>query len=105
MLYTKVTTATSGNNQIVAGVANKKIRVVAYVLVADSAVSVYWADGTTAVSGAMKMATGIPIPGNPMLFADGDGVQGHFETSQGADLTLNLSGNVQVSGHVAYILK
>jgi hypothetical protein len=105
MLQAKIDFATSGDKQVVAGVASQRIRVVNFVLIAAAAVNATWKDGTTALTGAMTMATGVPIQsGYSTVRGVGGGYDGHFDTSQGADLTLNLSGNVQVSGWVNYVL-
>jgi hypothetical protein len=99
LLFASVSTAGSGDTEIVAAVPNKKIRVVNYALVANAAVSAKWKSGSTDKTGAMPFAAngGISCPGSS------DSVW--FETATGEALNLNLSGAVQVSGHVSYFLE
>lgn len=96
--YAIIDAALSGNNTIVAAVTGKKIRVLAYVLVASAAVTARFesaADGT-ALTGQMQVgANGIVPSGyNPL---------GHFETVAGELLNLELSGAISVDGHVTYV--
>lgn len=99
--FAAISGATGGNNTLVAAVSGKKIRVLSYVIVADSAVDVRFEDGAdgTALSGQMKLGTstdsgGIAAPYTP---------RGHFETSAGTLLNMELSAAVQVSGHLTYV--
>lgn len=88
--------ATSGDRTIVAGVAGKQIVVVNYLLIAGGTVSVTWKSGSTAKSGALPLVvnSGASLP-DARWFACG----------LGESLVLNLSGNVQVSGHLSYRLE
>ncbi len=96
---------TVGPNQLVAGVtspSNKKIRVLAYVMVgADAAamVATFQDDAGSPVklTGPMTLAAeggGGCAPFNPL---------GWFETTAGDDLDLLLGGAYQVSGHITYV--
>jgi hypothetical protein len=98
--YAAISGATSGNNTLVAAVTGKKIRVLAYTLISDSNVDVRFEDGAggTALTGQMEVGTssdsgGLVVPYCPV---------GHFETSAGTLLNLELSGAVQTSGHLTY---
>jgi hypothetical protein len=106
VLYAPIDTASMGDNTIVAAVTGRRIRVVSYVLVAAGAVTAQWKDSAAAtvkLAGAMSLITGVPVEAQPM--PEGRGAQyGHFETSAGNALVLNLGGNVQVSGHVSYVV-
>lgn len=94
--FASVSVASSGDNSVVAAVTSKKIRVLAYVLVADAAVAVKWRNGSTDVSGAMSFASngGASAPFNPV---------GWFETSVTTALQLNLGSAVGVRGHITYV--
>jgi hypothetical protein len=90
--------ALSGNNTIVAAVASKKLRVLAYTLIATGAVNVRWESGAdgTALSGVMNLTTN---SGMSPAFCP----VGLFETAAGVLLNLELSGAVSVDGHLTYI--
>lgn len=94
--FASLSVSSSGDNSIVAAVTSKKIRVLAYVIVADGTVAAKWRNGTTDVTGAMSLVanTGVVAPFCPV---------GHFETSVTTALQLNLSGAVGARGHITYI--
>jgi hypothetical protein len=95
-----VSTALAIDNTIVAAPGvGKFIEVRGYNIVAAGAVNVTWKNGATAVTGAMTMATGTP---NAYSVDDNDPV---FQLSDNAALVLTLSGTVQVSGHVTYVIR
>jgi hypothetical protein len=96
--YAIINAAALGNTQLVAGVATKKLRVLSFRYVADADVSVKFRSATAGdLTGAM--ATGAKGGGGGAAFSSA----GHFETVAGEALQINLSGNVQVSGHLAYV--
>lgn len=101
----KISCSASGGNQIVAGVTNRRIRVLGFVLTFSAAVNAKWQDGTTDVTGLLY---GVGTAPPPVVAPVAPPIVGSavywFQTSQGADLTLNLSGNVAVGGHVVYDL-
>lgn len=94
--FAAISCSSSGNNEIVAAVTSKKIRVLNYVLVASAAVNAKWRSASNDKSGLLYMAanTGASSGFSPV---------GHFETVAGEALNLNLSGATAVGGHVAYI--
>jgi len=94
-----ISAASSGDNTVVAAVASHKIRVLSYVLVAAGSVTARWESGAggTAKTGVMTLAAGVPLV-VPLER------EGHFETAVAALLNLELSGAVQVSGHLTYCL-
>lgn len=99
----KIDAASSGDNTLVAADTNRRIRVTQYTLIASAAVSVKWKSGSTDLSGAMA------LPANGGISAtspnDGDGRPAALiETAANEALVLNLSGAVQVSGHLTYDL-
>ena len=96
--YASISTATSGNTTAVAAVAGKKLRVLSYRFQADADVSVKFRSSTAGdLTG--PMAAGARGGGGGASFSPA----GHFETAVGEALQLNLSGAVQVSGHLTYI--
>lgn len=96
--YTPISISASGNNTIVAGVTNKKIRIISYQLVCAEAVTVKFQSGAsgTDLSGAMSFGAngGISTP---------ESIKGHFETLSGALLNIVLSSGVAVAGHLTYV--
>lgn len=101
--YVSISASSSGNNTILAAAgANQKIVVLSYVLVAATAVAVKFQSGAggTDLCGAMTIggasdSGGIVVPFSP---------QGHFKTAANTLLNLNLSGAIQVSGHLTYVV-
>ena len=97
--YAAISAVGVGDNEVVAAVAAKKIRVVGFFLVAVTAVTVAFESsaGGDALTGDMSLgAPGVLAPGyNPL---------GGVETVAGENLNLELGGAVQVSGAVSYVL-
>jgi hypothetical protein len=106
--YAKIGCAASGDNTLVAGVTSKKIRVIALFLAATgTAVNVYFRENTggTAIgfdatysltldkTGATG-PSGLSLPSNPT---------GHFESSAGNPLVINLSTAQGVGGWLSYV--
>jgi hypothetical protein len=96
--YAKIDAATSGDNTVVAAVADKKIRVLSLFYLASANVNVRWESGAggTALTGALEHTgqTGVVLPFNE---------DGWFETAAGELLNLELSGNISVDGSLSYI--
>jgi hypothetical protein len=98
--YAVIAHAATGNNEIVAGVSRKKIRVLGYFFLAASAVTARWESGPggTALSGQMSLDTGALLAAaeyNPL---------GWFETAVADPLNLELSSAVSVDGALVYVL-
>ncbi len=90
-------TTTSGVNQVVTAVSSKKIRVVAWDLVANGAVNFKWQSNTADLTGLYYMAgvgNGVARGWNP---------NGYFETAAGTTLNVNLSATVAVGGCLTYV--
>ena len=87
----------AANNELVAAVAGKKIRVLALTVIALTSVGIRFEDGSggTALTGVMTVADNgaIAFSYTPM---------GWFETSVNTALNMELSGTVQVSGALIY---
>lgn len=94
--YAIISDAASGSNEVVAAVTGKKIRVLAYTLITDDAVTATWRSAANAISGAMEFAAN---GGASPAFCP----VGHFETVAGEALNINLSGAVGVRGHLTYV--
>jgi hypothetical protein len=93
--------ATAANQPLVAAQGGRnKIKVVSFLLVAAGAVVVTFQTAATPITGPMTMATGIPLTADP-----GDVLARLFETNPNEALNLLLSGAVQVSGFVNYVVE
>jgi hypothetical protein len=96
--FATISTSTNGASTLVAAVATKKIRVLSYVLIANGAVNVKFQSHTTPtdLSGLLYLVanTGASSGFSPL---------GHFESTAGEALDINLSGNVAVGGHLSYV--
>lgn len=97
--FAKIDTASSGDTQIVAAAGvGLKIKLLSCALVCGGPVNFKWRSGTTDLSGAISCTqySGYVLPAS----APG---QGHYlETAANTALNINLSGAVQVSGHISY---
>lgn len=92
--------ATSGDNELVAAVAGKKIRVLAmFAVMTGTAVTIRFESGAggTALTGQMQPSQGggFVLPFNPI---------GWFETAAGQALNMELGGAQSVDGVFNYIL-
>lgn len=95
--FAVIAASSSGDNQIVAAVSGKKIRVLAYNMVANGAVNAKFQSDATDKTGLKYFdaaGAGICAPFNPV---------GWFETVAGEKLDLNLSGAVAVGGELVYV--
>lgn len=90
--------ASSGDNEIVAAVTGKKIRVLSGFIESGGAVTVRFESGAggTALTGQMSLAANqnMVLPYNPL---------GWFETVAGAALNMELGGAVSVDGAIQYV--
>lgn len=97
--FALISAAGSGNNTVVAAVATKRIRVVGLHMVAAAAVVARFesAASGTPLTGIMSMVVGVPHTAyNPLGLFEQDVVN--------ELLNLELSGAVQVSGFLTYLL-
>jgi hypothetical protein len=92
--YATISATTSGDTQIVPAVSGKRIRVIAYAVVANATVSIKFRSGTTDITGSMRIVEG----GGIAHAYDG----GLFQTAVGQPLNINLSNNATVGGYVVY---
>jgi hypothetical protein len=97
--FAAISASASGNSTAVAAVVGKKIRVLSYRFQAGADVDVKFRDNTAGVDLTGAMSTGTKGGGGGSAFSP----VGHFETAAGNALSINLSGAVQVSGHLTYI--
>lgn len=95
--YAVIDVATLGDNTLVAAVTGKKLRVLAFFLVAAGAVTVRFESGAggAALTGQMVLAANgvLSVPFNP---------EGWFETAAATLLNLELSAATSVDGAVVY---
>lgn len=103
MKYAAISASSSGNTTMVAAVPERRIRVLSYTVVADSAVVVKWKSGSTDISGDMSLAANGGMSPNSSGLSPA-GFVGLFETGIGEGLILNLSSAVAVGGHLTYVL-
>lgn len=92
----------TGDNEIVAAVSGKKIRVLSYVVTGDVAGTFRWeSPAGTPISGLMVMtAVGIS---NGCVEASFNPC-GHFETTSGGALSVEMTTASDLQGHLTYIL-
>lgn len=88
---------TAADNELVAAVVGKKIRVLSYSLnAAGGANTVTWKSASTALSGAMDIGDNV--------YVAAEANRGLFETAAGEALNLTLSAATLVAGHISYVL-
>lgn len=94
--FAVISESSSGSQEIVAAVANKRIRVLSYVIISNGTLNVKWQSGSNDISGLLYLVSNTGA-------SSGYHPKGHFQTSQGEALNLNLSGSVAIGGHISYI--
>jgi len=94
VLYAPISATGSGNTEVVGAVSGKRIRVIAYAVIANLTVSIKFRSGTTDITGSMRVVEG----GGIAHAYDG----GLFQTAEGQALNINLSNNATVGGYVVY---
>ena len=94
VLYAPISATTATDTQIVPAVSGKRIRVIAYAVIANLTVSIKFRSGTTDITGSMRVVEG----GGIAHAYDG----GLFQTAEGQALNINLSNNATVGGYVVY---
>jgi len=92
--YATINATTSGNTQVVGAVSGKRIRVIAYAVIASATVNIRFRSGSTDITGSMRVVEG----GGIAHAYDG----GLFETAVGQALNINLSTNATVGGYIVY---
>lgn len=92
--YTIINANSAGDTTVVSAVTNKKIRVVAFAVVAAGTVDVRFKSGNTDITGSMRL---LEAGGIAHAFEGG-----LFETAVNQALLINLSSSVQVGGYVVY---
>ena len=98
IMYAPISVSSAGSpGTIVAGVAGEQIRVLGYYLTDTVAGTLTFESNTTAITGAMYIASNASINIAPSKF-------GCFETTAGQALELATTGaSCQVSGYVVYV--
>lgn len=95
--YAKVVASASAATQVVALVSSKKIRVLSWSLVTNGAVNVKWQSHTAGdITGLHYFAANGGI-------SSGFCPVGHFETTAGEALDINLSSATAVGGSLVYV--
>lgn len=88
--------STLANNEIVAAVTGKILRVLAFNLVTTLANTLQWKSDTTAITGPMPLGADGNVDAD---FAE----EGHFETAAGEALNLDSSAATAHGGWVNYV--
>lgn len=96
--FVAVNATVNGDNEMVASVSNRHIRVLGYTLGADAAVGAAFEDG----AGGAELSGQIPFAANDKLVVP-NSQYGHFETSVSTALSLELDANANVRGHLVYV--
>ena len=96
-----INASASGNNQIVAADASRKIKVLSYVFVCSGTVNVQWNSASNALTGPMAFVANTGVTSPSLNKRDGH----LFETNVNEALNLNLDGNISVGGHLSYFLE
>lgn len=96
-MYAIINAASVGSNEVVAAVANKRIRVLGYLLTAAGTVQATWKSASTSISGPLCLANGSGVHPD-------DSGEGLFETAVGEALNLSLDGVIRIGGHLVYRL-
>ena len=94
VLYAPINATNSGNTQVVGAVSGKRIRVIAFAVIASATVNIKFQSGTSDITGSMRVVEG----GGIAHAYDG----GLFQTAVGQALNINLSANATVGGYVVY---
>ena len=94
--YTKIDVASTTPAVIAAALAGNKAILLSITLTAASAVTITFNSNTTALTGAITLATGVPVT----ISAEQYGI---LQTASGEGLRFTLGGNVQVSGAAVWI--
>jgi hypothetical protein len=92
--YASISATSSGSTQVVGAVSGKRIRVIAFAVIASATVNIKFQSGTTDITGTMRLVEG----GGIAHAYDG----GLFQTAVGQALNINLSTNATVGGYVIY---
>jgi hypothetical protein len=102
MIKTAVISASaSGNTEVVAAVAGKRIRVLQYRLVCGGDVTVKFRSASTDITGGMPFATNGGISAGAPVQTPA-GLLFEFQTAPGEALNINLSAAIAVGGHLTY---
>lgn len=91
-----ISESASGAQEIIAAVANKRIRVLSYVIISNGTLNVKWQSASNDISGLLYLVSNTGA-------SSGYHPKGHFQTAKGEALNLNLSGNIAIGGHISYI--
>ena len=92
--FAVINATAGGDTTILPAVSGKRIRVIAYAVVASASVSIKFRSGTTDITGTMRI-----VEGGGIAHAFDSGL---FQTAVGEPLVINLSSNATVGGYVVY---
>ena len=92
----KIDETAAAENEIIAGIAGKILRVLAFTLVTNAASTVTWRSNSTDITGPMPLGVNGRVGAE---FAE----EGHFETAAGEALRLNAGTATAHGGWVVYV--
>lgn len=104
MKYAIVNHNTDGDNEIIAAVTGKRIKVLHYVISSDQNVDVLFKSGSsTDLTGPLYLGAHGHIEAG---YGSGTpaGLVALFETAQGQALVLDINGAKTVGGHITYLV-
>lgn len=96
VLRKSIAVSTLGSADLVVVGSGKKAVVVHLTLISNGIVNVKFISGSTDITGLLYLAANTGVADRNQY--------GLFETADGEDLKINLSGNVAVGGYMSYIL-
>ena len=94
--FAKIDTSASGATELVAARTGKRILVLSYVVNASGAVGVKFQSASTDLTGTLTLAANQT---QDAYYSEA----GYFQTVAGEALNINLSGAVQVGGHLTWV--
>lgn len=97
--FIRVNASSSGDNTLIAAVASRKLRIIAYAIVAAGTVTALFQDS----AGSPNIFGGFDLVANSGVVFAGSLNGPAFDTIAGNGLELNLSGAIAVKGHLTYV--
>lgn len=96
-----INVTSTGDSTIKTGVTGKKIRVLSYVVTGDLAGTFRWeSPAGTPISGLMVLGA---VANGPSAISSGFNPLGHFETTSGGALSVEMATSDDLQGHFTYV--
>lgn len=103
MKFASVSASSSGDNTIIAAVANKRIKVLHYTLGCDQNADILFKSASTAITGKLYFGASSSF-GTGYGASSPSGFVPVFQTEPGEALVMNINGAKTISGHMTYIV-